>query len=161
VADWDSRFMRLALHIAEWSKDRSTKVGCVIVGPANEVRAIGYNGFPRNINDGEQSRHERPLKYSWTEHAERNAIYNAARIGVPLESCRMYLPWFPCMDCARAIVQSGIKELIAFEPDLLHPKWGTDFQLAVTLFQEAGVSVRFVAQAVANQSAQTETIPQL
>jgi len=51
VADWDSRFMGLALHVAEWSKDRSRKVGCVIVGPSNEIRAVGYNGFPRNIND--------------------------------------------------------------------------------------------------------------
>src|SRR3954465_12147778 len=84
-ADWDGRFMRMAGEIAGWSKDLSRKVGCVIVGPKNEIRAAGYNGFPRNTNDTRAYRHERPMKYKWTEHAERNAIYNAARVGIPLE----------------------------------------------------------------------------
>jgi dCMP deaminase len=144
VANWDNRFMELALHIGEWSKDRGKKVGSVIAGPWNEIRSIGYNGFPRNINDDEPSRHERPTKYSWTEHAERNAIYNAARIGVALQGCRMYVPWFPCMDCARAIVQSGLSELIAFQPDLTDPKWGEDFRLAIALLDEARIQVRFM-----------------
>src|SRR3954447_3751356 len=109
-ADWDGRFMQLATLIGGWSKDRSRKVGCVIVGAHNEVRSTGYNGFPRGVCDDEDYRHDRPMKYRWTEHAERNAIYSAARIGVPLEGCRMFLPWFPCMDCARAIVQAGIVE---------------------------------------------------
>jgi len=74
MADWDARFMNLARHISEWSKDRSTKVGVVIVGPENEVRALGYNGFPRGIDDDAPDRHERPEKYLWVEHAERNAI---------------------------------------------------------------------------------------
>src|SRR5215470_5170402 len=103
---WDHRFLALARHISEWSKDPSTKVGCVIVASTNEVRALGYNGFPRNFDDS-PSRLERPHKYLWTEHAERNAIYAAARAGVPLEGCRMYLSWFPCVDCARAAVQVG------------------------------------------------------
>lgn len=148
MADWDSRFMALALHIAEWSKDRSKRVACVIVGPWNEVRSVGYNGFPRNVNDDEPARHGRPVKYSWTEHAERNAIYNAARVGIPLDGCRMYLPWFPCADCARAIVQSGLKELVAFEPDLDHPAWGEDFRVAIALLSEGGVRVRFMQVAV-------------
>ena len=81
VVDYvDDRFMNLA-YVAEWSKDRSTKVGCVVIGPDREVRSMGYNGFPRGINDEIERRHARPDKY--TEHAERNAIYNAARVGVP------------------------------------------------------------------------------
>lgn len=148
MADWDTRFMSLALHVGQWSKDRSTKVGCIIVGRSNEVRSIGYNGFPTNVDDSNKSRHERPAKYAWTEHAERNAIYNAARIGVSIEGSRMYLPWFPCMDCARAIVQAGIKELIAFQPDFNHPKWGEDFQTAITLLKEASVSVKFLDQSL-------------
>ena len=147
MADWDTRFMNLARHIAEWSKDRSRKVGAVVVGPANEVRALGYNGFPRGIDDDSPDRHERPEKYLWVEHAERNAIYNAARIGVSLSGCKMYLPWFPCMDCARAIVQSGISMLIAIEPDLSDPKWGEDFKRAILLFEEAGVAVRWFTPA--------------
>lgn len=143
MVDSDGRFMALAQFVGNWSKDRSTKVGCVIVGPNNEVRSIGYNGFPRGISDDDEERHSRPAKYMWTEHAERNAIYHAALIGVALKGCRMYLPWFPCMDCARAIVQSGISELIAFSPDLSHPKWGTEFRASGELLHEAGVHVRF------------------
>src|SRR6266581_3511885 len=101
MTDWDTRFMVLARHIALWSKDPSRRVGCVIVGPNNEVRATGFNGFPRGVDDTKVERYDRPIKYLWTEHAERNAIYNAVRSGTPLDGCRMYLPWFPCMDCAR------------------------------------------------------------
>ena len=100
---WDERFMEMARTIAGWSKDRSRKVGCVIVGPGKEIRASGYNGFPRDVNDDVEARHQRPAKYRWTEHAERNAIYNAARSGVSTMGCVIYLPWFPCMDCSRAI----------------------------------------------------------
>src|SRR4051812_41117715 len=109
---WDGRFLALARHLADWSKDPSTRVGCVIAGPTNDVRAVGYNGLPRNVDDS-PSRLERPDKYIWMEHAERNAIYTAARNGVALEGCRMYLSWFPCVDCARAAVQVGIVEIVA------------------------------------------------
>jgi dCMP deaminase len=143
MADWDLRFLRLAEHIGTWSKDRSTRVGCVIVGAHQEIRAIGYNGFPRGADDNLDARHARPAKYKWTEHAERNAIYNAARAGISIDKCTMYLPWFPCMDCARAIVQSGIATLVAFPPDMSHPTWGEDFRLAIALFEEIGVEVRF------------------
>ena len=144
MIDWDARFMELAQFVGNWSKDRSTKVGCIIVGPNNEVRAIGYNGFPRGISDEDDEKHSRPAKYLWTEHAERNAIYHAALIGVALKGCRMYLPWFPCMDCARAIVQSGISQLVAFSPELEHPKWGNDFRSSIALLREAGVQVKFM-----------------
>jgi dCMP deaminase len=143
MADWDSRFMELARHIAGWSKDRSRGVGCVIVGPDNEIRATGYNGFPRGVNDEAQERHSRPAKYLWTEHAERNAIFNAARIGVSLKNCRIYIPWFPCMDCARAIVQVGIREVVAIKPDVSDPQWGEGFESAAALFAETGVTIRW------------------
>lgn len=142
--NWDEYFMAMARLAAARSKDRSTKVGCVIVGPDNEVRSIGYNGFPRGIDDDLAERHERPEKYFWTEHAERNAVYNAARAGIPLKGCRAYVPWFPCMDCARALVQSGIIELIAIEPDKANPRWGEDFKRVGVLLGEAGVAVRYV-----------------
>lgn len=142
--NWDVKFMRLALHIAEWSKDQSRKVGCVIIGPRNDVRATGFNGFPRGVDDDTTHRHKRPAKYAWTEHAERNAIYNAAAAGTVLAGCRVYVPWYPCIDCARAIVQSGIIELIGFEPDWHDPKWAGDFELTQELFDEVGLTVRFL-----------------
>jgi dCMP deaminase len=153
MTDWDSRFMRLAEHIGAWSKDRSTRVGCVIVGPNREIRSTGYNGFPRGVDDAPEERHTRPAKYKWTEHAERNAIYNAARIGVSIDGCTMYVPWFPCMDCARAVLQSGIKTLVAYRPDFDDPQWGEDFRLALRLFEEGGVVVRWSEPTV--QSAPT------
>jgi dCMP deaminase len=140
---WDRRFMALAIHVGDWSKDRSTKVGCVIVGPDREIRTVGYNGFPRRIADDVEDRHMRPDKYLWTEHAERNAIYNAARVGVPVKGCTMYLPWFPCVDCARAIIQAGIAELVALSPDLSHAQWGDQFRISLELLQESGIQLRW------------------
>jgi dCMP deaminase len=141
--DWDNRFMELALRIAQWSKD-STKVGCIIVGPDNEIRSTGYHGLPRGADDTIAQRRSGPAKYLWTEHAERNAIYNAALAGISLKDCRIYVPWFPCMDCARAIVQVGIRELIAIVPDLNHPRWGEGFKTAQELLYECNVQVRYV-----------------
>jgi dCMP deaminase len=153
MTDWDLRFLGLAEYIGTWSKDRSTRVGCVIVGEHKEIRAIGYNGFPRGVDDDLDDRHARPVKYKWTEHAERNAIFNAARAGISIDGCAMYVPWFPCMECARAIVQSGIATLVAYRPDVSHPTWGEDFRLSITLFEETGVKVRFYEQAEVRNSA--------
>jgi len=144
-AQWDDYFMGLARYIATKSKDRSRKVGCVIVGPGKEIRATGYNGFPRGVNDDVEERHQRPAKYRWTEHAERNAVYNAARAGVSTMGCTAYLPWYPCMDCARALVQCGVVELVAVEPDWHDPQFAADFAEVSALLQEAGVALRFVA----------------
>lgn len=138
--------MEIAATVANWSKDRSRQVGCVIVSPQKDIKATGYNGFPRGVNDELEARHERPAKYLWTEHAERNAIYAAARLGTSLESCTIYIPWFPCMDCARAIVQSGIATIVAYMPDMNDPKWGQDFITATELLKEANVEVRYLGK---------------
>jgi dCMP deaminase len=151
-ARWDQRYIQLARYIGSWSKDRSTKVGCVIVGSLNEIRAIGYNGFVRGADDDDDEKHRRPNKYVWTEHAERNAIYHAALVGISLKGCRMYLPWFPCVDCARAIVQCGIAELIAIEPDVNHERWGADFSNSIELLKEAGITVRYLPEPPQNSS---------
>lgn len=143
IAKWDERFLGLARHVAEWSIDPTTKVGCVIVGPSNEVRAIGYNGLPRRVEDS-PDRLAPPSKYVWIEHAERNAIFTAARVGVPLQGCRIYVSWFPCIDCARAIVQVGLDEIIANEPDWTQELWGPQFTKARELLAEAKVVVRLI-----------------
>jgi dCMP deaminase len=137
--------MALAQQLAGWSKDRSRQVGCVVVGPHQEVRATGYNGFPRGIDDTVEARHERPAKYAWTEHAERNAIFNAARVGVSLDGCTLYVSTlFPCVDCARGIVQVGIKALVTSPPDFDDPVWGEGFRTAKAMFDEARLEVRCV-----------------
>lgn len=110
---WHLRYIGLAQHVSEWSGDRSTKVGAVIVGPNNRVVSVGYNDFPSGVLDKEE-RHQRPDKYLYTEHAERNAIYNARLIP---EGSTLYLNWTgcPCTDCTRAIIQSGVKRVIVPE----------------------------------------------
>jgi len=111
---WDQLFILQAQVIAQKSKDDSTKVGCVIVGDDNVVLSMGFNGFPRDIDETIPSRWERPEKYNWVEHAERNAIFNAARHGIRLCGARAYLNFEPrpCADCTRALIQAGIKEII-------------------------------------------------
>jgi len=141
-ARWDNYFMELARHVATLSKDASTKLGCVIVGPDNEVRSTGYNSFPRGINDDDPARQERPRKYFFFEHAERNAIYNSARMGTALKGCRIYCAWPPCADCARAIIQSGIVEVvIGSEP---REDWAENMIAGREMLSEAGVTVRLV-----------------
>lgn len=138
---WDIRFLELAAHMADqWSKDRSSKVGCLIVGPDKEIRSVGYNGFPRGVNDDVEERHARPIKYDYTEHAERNAVYNAARVGTPLAGCIAYVPWFPCTDCARALIQSGIKTVVGYTPDFNDPQWGPKFKISKIMLHEAGIT---------------------
>lgn len=145
-AAWDEQFMRLAHQIALWSKERGRRVGAVIVGPDKEIRLTGYNGFPRGVRDDIDARHSRETgaKYLWSSHAERNAIYNAARIGVSVKGCVLYVPWFPCVDCAKAIIQSGIGQVVAYEPDFAEPKWGNEFQVVQEMFAEAGITVRYI-----------------
>ena len=108
--EWTEYFLNIAEQIKLKSKDQSTQIGAIIVGEDNEVLSTGYNSFPRGLDDSKQERQERPEKYIWMEHAERNAIYNAARIGVSVKNSTIYLTsGMPCTDCARGIINSGIK----------------------------------------------------
>ena len=138
---WDNRFIELATLISTWSKD-TTKVGCVVVGPDREIRSVGYNGFPRGLKETPE-RTERPEKYLWTEHAERNAIYNAVRMGVSLKGCTLYCSWTPCMDCGRAIIQSGIYAVVGKQRGD-DGKWGEELTKTVKMFDEAFVEFRLM-----------------
>ena len=144
---WHERFMKTAESVAEWSKDRSTKVGCVIVDDNRIILATGYNGFPRGVDDEIEERHERPAKYSWTEHAERNAIYSAARNGTKLEDSTIYIPWLPCADCARGIIQSGIKNVVSKrldKDDPLAKRWAESHDFSKKLMEEGRVRLYYL-----------------
>jgi len=108
----DLVFMEMAYCIAQLSKDESTHVGAIVVGPDHEVRSVGYNSFPRGIRDDVPQRQKRPLKYLYFAHAEANAVFNASRVGIPLNGCRLYTNGTPCDKCAQAIIGAGIKEVI-------------------------------------------------
>ncbi len=143
--NWDDYFMSMAYLVASKSKDERTHVGAVVVGPNNEIKTTGYNSFVRGLDDNVKERQEKPEKYYWFEHAERNAIYNATLIGTSLKGCKMYTNGVPCMDCARGIVQSGILEVIVDRDwdktnspeDIEHMK------RSLEMFQEVGVKVRY------------------
>lgn len=138
---WDQYFMTLANAAATLSKDRSTQLGCVIVGPDREIRATGYNSFPRGINDDMPERQERPAKYLYMAHAEANAVFNAARVGVSLKGCAIYCRWPPCAACAIAIIQAGIVEVVCEDLDMPE-RWGESHKAAMEMLGEAGVKIR-------------------
>jgi len=141
---WDVRFVKLAMHIANWSKDPSTKVGCVVVGEDREIRSTGFNGFPRGIKDDEERLLDREQKYPLICHAEENAIMHAARIGVSLKGSTAYVTWPPCSRCARSLIQSGIKEIIYPTPGEIPERWIEDFNISNSMISEAGVIVRTI-----------------
>ena len=140
---WHHRFMELAFLVASWSKDPSTKTGAVVVGPDREIRATGYNGLVRGVDDNNSERMERPTKYDFFEHAERNAIYNACLTGTSLKGCVLYATHAPCTDCARAIIQAGIKMVITNKIiiDENSPKgtWRDKLEYSAQMFKEAGI----------------------
>ena len=111
---WDEYFMGLALLSAKRSKDPSTQVGACIVSQTNRVLSVGYNGFAFGCSDDEFSWEREgeflETKYPYVVHAELNAILNNR--GVSLEGAKLYVALFPCNECAKAIIQSGIKQVI-------------------------------------------------
>ena len=130
--------MTLAYTIAQGSKDIHTKVGSVIVGQDQEIISMGWNGFPRGIDDSLEGRYERPLKYSYTVHSELNSILNAARIGVSCKGSTLYTTLFCCHDCAKAIIQAGIKKVVYSERK---DNWEESFKISDQMLKEAGVVV--------------------
>lgn len=144
ILKWDRRFVALAQHIAKWSKDPSTQVGCVVVGPDREIRSTGYNGFPRGVaDDGRLA--DRDSKYPIIVHAEENAVAQAARIGGSLRGCTAFTwPLPACSKCARLLIQAGVSAVVYPEQDVPE-RWREDTERARALLMEAGVNVRAVA----------------
>ncbi len=137
---WDDYFMGMALLSAQRSKDPSTQVGACIVSPNKRVVGVGYNGFPTGCSDDEfpWSREGQPndTKYPYVVHAELNAILNAGR---DLRGCTIYVALFPCNECAKAIIQSGIVEIVYLSDKYAH----TDaVQASKRMLDAAGVRYR-------------------
>ncbi len=137
---WDDTFMILANLISQRSKDPSTQVGAVIVDDDNTVLGLGYNGWPRGIKQDDlpwnRDGADLDTKYPYVVHSEINAIFNSYQ---KLKNSRLYCTLFPCNECAKAIIQNGIKEVI-YESDKYHD---TDNNKAARkLFDLAGISYR-------------------
>jgi dCMP deaminase len=142
IVEWDELFMSMVFLIASKSKDIHTHVGAVVVDNNNIIRSMGYNGLPRGVDDNVKSRFEKPEKYLWMVHAEQNAIYNAQS---NLQGCRMYTNGIPCNECAKAIIQSGITEVIVHSNwNLFNNKHNLYYiDKSLMMFDEVGINLRY------------------
>ena len=136
---WDQRFMKIALEVSSWSKDPSTKVGCVLVRD-KKIISTGYNGFPKNLSDNLDRLMNREEKYEITVHAEVNAVTTAALHGISTEGCTAYVTFNPCSRCAAVLINAGINSVYSYAGAEIPDRWLTNFILASKILAEAGVS---------------------
>lgn len=140
---WEGRFLALAGQVASWSKDPSSKVGCVIIRPDRTIASLGYNGFPRRVADNPSLLEDRPSRLMRIVHAEANAIVSSRE---PLHGYTMYVwPFPPCASCAGLIIQAGLTRVVAMEPDAaISARWADSLKAASTLFDEASVKLELL-----------------
>ena len=149
---WDRHFLGMALYHSRLSKDPSTRVGSVIVGPDRELLSAGFNGFPRGIADTPERLNNRETKLQFVVHAEMNALLAAARTGMRLKGCVLYLAatddsgmiWGgpPCTRCTVEIIQVGISEIVSYPIKTAPSRWHSDLLVSRSLLDEAGVKYR-------------------
>jgi len=133
---WDKRFLELAELISSWSKDPSTKVGCVIVNDNRRILATGYNGFPYGVKDTEERLTNRDLKYEIVVHSEANAVAHAAREGISLKGATAYINYPPCCKCSSLLIQAGITRIV-HAPRELRADWKKSVDLGKEITSEA------------------------
>lgn len=143
----EKRLMQRAVAVSQDSKDPSRKIGAVIATPRGKELVVGFNHFPNGVSEEPAERWERPAKYQYIGHAETNAIGEAARTGVALDGARMAVNLFPCLNCTKTIMATGVKEVVTTTPDYNDPVWGEEFRLSKAMLEEAGIKLRlFSAQ---------------
>lgn len=134
---WDQRFLALAHHVAQWSKDPSTKVGCVLVDDHRRIVGLGYNGFPRGVSDHTERYEIREIKYLMVQHAEANAILNA--VG-KTAGATAYVTHHPCASCAGLLIQAGIGRVVTFVPEPgIAERFAESFKASRIMLAEAEV----------------------
>ena len=148
---FDEYGISIAEAVAQKSKDPSTKVGCAIFGENKGIRSTGWNGFPIGVEDDPEKvpeRYERPEKYSFTCHAEANAMALAAASGTPLAGSTAYVTHHPCDRCAAMLIQAGIKRVVVGHGHLVGDH---NTKIAETLMKEAGVQLDFIEKIEENE----------
>jgi dCMP deaminase len=135
---WDRKFIDMAVMVSSWSKDPSTKVGCVIADSDHAQLSEGFNGFPRGIADDERLQ-QREIKYRLIVHAEANAIAAAARNGHGLKGATAYVTFCPCPQCAALLIQAGIVRVVTID-GATPEHWKAECEIAKGMFREAGVA---------------------
>lgn len=133
---WQERFLELADTVSEWSYDPSTKVGAVIASDDYRILSIGFNGFPRGVEDDPKRYNNKEIKHKLVCHAERNALDNAH---FDVTGATIYSTLFTCNECAKSIIQRGISTVVTPKPDLTEDKY--NWKEALLMYKEAGVKV--------------------
>jgi dCMP deaminase len=140
LSKWDVRFFDMAVLVSSWSKDPGTTVGAVLVSD-RRILATGYNGFPLGIEDTPERYADREVKLAYTVHAEVNALLNAAKNGAKTEGSSLYVTFHPCVSCAAAIIQGGIKKIVCPSVESAPERWQNSFEKARDLLLEAGIEI--------------------
>lgn len=136
---WDRRFLELAKLVSLWSKDPSTKVGCVLVKD-RKVVATGYNGFPKGIADDERLK-DREQKYALVVHAEMNALLQA---GHDANDSTLYLWGFagcPCQNCSKHVIQAGVRKIVYYDGVPPPERWADELAASRATLEEAGLEI--------------------
>jgi dCMP deaminase len=154
MSNWDRRYLELAKYVAQnWSKDPSTKVGAIVVNHDYQQEFIGFNGFPRGVQDLPERYADREMKLKLIVHAEANAIRKA---GCLAKGAVLYVwPSFAlppvCNECAKLVIQTGIKEIVGYRPNMSDPRvqrWMESISISKTMCQEAGIVWRALEENV-------------
>lgn len=136
---WDKRFLKLAKHVSEWSKDPSTKVGCVLVNDDKQVISMGYNGFPRGVEDSDERLNDRSTKYLMVQHAEANTLTQAIIVERGLTA---YVTHKPCANCTGLLIQSGVKRIVTTVPDSgITERFKDSFTASDLMISEADIEI--------------------
>lgn len=138
------RFLPVARALAAMSKDPSTKVGAIILADDGDVISVGFNGFPRGVFDDKSRYQDRPTKLKLIAHAESNAIAQAARKGVSIKgSTLLVTALYPCTNCAKQVIQSGIRRVLAPAVHAPHTneEWREERRISEWMFAEAGIQI--------------------
>jgi dCMP deaminase len=137
---WTRRYLDIAKEVAKWSKDPSRQIGAIAVGDKGQILSQGYNGFPRGVKDADDRYNNREEKYKYVVHGEMNCIYNACNSGVSLNGATLYVTGLPvCSECAKGIIQVGIKKVVMEYPKDIPDFWKESVLLTKEMFREADV----------------------
>ncbi len=140
--DKKTKYFKLTLELARlFSKDPHTKVGCIILRN-DTILSTGVNGFPRKVPENEEN-WERPRKYLFVTHAEANAIANSARDGISIFGGTAFITMFPCHECSKIIIQSGISSIYCPEPDYSNERWCQSHVISLELLVSVGINIEY------------------
>ena len=136
---WDGRFTAMAHLVASWSKDPGRRVGAVVVAPDMRAMSIGYNGFPRGLDDSPVRLGDNHARLILSVHAESNAMSQAT---FPLVGAALYVTYFPCHECVKVMVQRGVARLVTYDfPRDIESKWMISWEWAEAIADEAGIAL--------------------